>query len=108
METNSNNCPPTHLALGIIGTLLGCFPFGVLAILKSVEVTSLYRAGDFFGAGVASSRAKAFGILSIILSVLIIVAVIALIVVLACDADICQFEQDIEELFDDTVYTDFI
>lgn len=103
METRSNNCPPTYLALGIIGTLLGCFPFGILAILKSVEVTTLYRAGNILEAHIASSRAKAFGIWSIVIAVLVILAVIALIVFLICespDLDICTLEESIENLFD--------
>ncbi len=103
METRSNNCPPTYLALGIIGTLLGCFPFGILTILKSVEVTTLYRAGNIFEARIASSRAKAFGVWSIIIAVLVILAIIALVVFVICespDLDICTLEEKIDELFD--------
>jgi len=103
METRSNNCPPTYLALGIIGTLLGCFPFGILAILKSVEVTTLYRDGNIFESRIASSRAKAFGVLSIVLAILVILAIIALTVFIICESpdwDVCELEESIENLFD--------
>lgn len=58
-------CPPTHLALSIIVTLLCCLPFGIVGIIKSCGVSKDYAAGNYAGAQLASKQAKTWNIVGI-------------------------------------------
>ncbi|MDE5744540.1 MAG: CD225/dispanin family protein, partial [Paramuribaculum sp.] len=49
--------PKTWLAESILVTLFCCLPFGIVGIVKASSVDSLYRAGDYEGAQMASQAA---------------------------------------------------
>ena len=59
--------PPNYLAQAILTTLFCCLPFGIVAIVKSTQVNSLWQAGQHDAAVQASADTKrwawiAFGI----------------------------------------------
>jgi len=55
--------PDTNMVWSII-CLMVCLPFGLLALIQSVKVDSLYLDGDYDGALKASEKAKAWAKLS--------------------------------------------
>ncbi len=78
---NQNQFPPkTWLVESILVTLFCCLPFGIVGIIKSSKVESLFYAGNIEGANRASKEAKkwtligfAIGASGIILYLLFIV-----------------------------------
>ena len=50
--------PDNYLAWAILSTILCCLPFGVVSIVYSSKVDSLWGAGDHAGARDASKKAK--------------------------------------------------
>lgn len=56
--------PPTYLVWSILTTIFCCLPFGIVAIVKSSKVSSLYAQGDYDGALKASCDAKVWAIVS--------------------------------------------
>lgn len=58
--------PNNHLAWSIITTVLCCQLGGIVAIVYSAKVDSLYNAGDYIGADNASQTAKNWNIGSMI------------------------------------------
>ena len=72
----------TGLVLGILVTLFCCLPFGIVAIVKAAQVSSLAAGGNFEAARKASDDAKRWswiafglGLVVIVLYVLVVVAV---------------------------------
>ncbi len=59
-------CPNNHLVLSILVTLLCCLPGGIVAIVYSCQVNSLYNAGKTTEAQNASKWALRWNIISII------------------------------------------
>lgn len=59
-------CPPTHLVWAILVTVCCCLPFGIVAIVKASNVSSLYDRGDYDRALLASDEAKKWVILSLV------------------------------------------
>lgn len=58
---------PNYLVWSILSTLCCCLPFGIVAIVYSVQVDSKLRIGDYTGAVESSNKAKqwcwiAFGV----------------------------------------------
>lgn len=74
--------PDSYLAWAILTTVLCCLPFGVVAIINASKVNSLFAAGDYVGAQVASARAKKWSIVSAVVYVVIVAAWLLLLVVL--------------------------
>lgn len=62
-----------HLGLAIVTTILCCLPLGVIGIVYASQVKAKLAAGDYAGAAAASSKAKTFSILGIVLGGIAIV-----------------------------------
>lgn len=56
--------PPTYLVWSILTTILCCLPFGIVAIVQSAKVESLYVQGLYAEALKASNEAKKWSIVS--------------------------------------------
>lgn len=50
--------PDDYLVWAILCTLFCCLPFGIVSIVYSTKVDSLYNAGDYAGAQDAANKAK--------------------------------------------------
>lgn len=59
-------CPNNHLVLSILVTLFCCLPGGIVAIVYSCQVNSLYNAGKTTEAQNASKWALRWNIISIV------------------------------------------
>ena len=57
--------PNNYLALAIISTILCCLPAGIVSIIYSTKVNSLYEDGKYDEAQRASNNAKTWGIVSV-------------------------------------------
>jgi uncharacterized membrane protein len=64
METRPTR-PNSYLALAIISTILCCLPAGIVSIIYSTKVNSLYEDGKYDEAMGASRNAKTWGIVSV-------------------------------------------
>lgn len=63
--------PPSYLVWSILATLFCCLPFGIVAIVKSSKVQSLYAQGNYDLAQQASNDAKKWCIVSAIVGVVV-------------------------------------
>lgn len=72
MSENPNPVPPTgapavkpdnNLVWAILCTVLCCLPFGIVAIVKSSKVDSLWAAGQYAEAKQAADEAKKWSII---------------------------------------------
>lgn len=70
--------PPSFLVWSILATIFCCLPFGIVAIVKSAKVESLYIQGDYGQSLQASNDAKKWCIISAVVG--IVVSIIAFIV----------------------------
>lgn len=61
---NQPKRPNNYLAFAIISTILCCLPAGIVSIVFSTKVNSLYDDGDYSGAEKASRNAKTWAIVS--------------------------------------------
>lgn len=50
--------PSNNLVWAILTTLFCCLPFGIVSIIHSCKVDSLYNAGDYAGAVERANQAK--------------------------------------------------
>lgn len=77
--------PDNYLVWSIITTAMCCVPFGVIAILKSNEVDSLWNAGKFAEAQALSNKVKNINLITMIVTgaILAIYMIISFIIVLA-------------------------
>lgn len=60
--------PNSYLALAIISTILCCLPAGIVSIIYSAKVNSLYEDGKYNEAMNASRNAKTWGIVSVVIA----------------------------------------
>ena len=60
---------PNYLVQSILVTLCCCLPFGVVALIYSAQVNTKLAAGDLTGARIASSRAKTWTIVALIVGI---------------------------------------
>lgn len=71
MDTYSSDiapeCPDTYLVWSLLVTVFCCLPFGIVAIVKSSNVTSAYDRGNYDLAMSESKSAKTWIIVSVIL-----------------------------------------
>ncbi len=67
---NKPSRPNSYLALAIISTILCCLPTGIVSIIYSTKVNSLYEDGKYDEAERSSKNAKTWGIVSIAVAVL--------------------------------------
>lgn len=72
--------PDNYLVWAILTTLFCCLPFGIVSIVYSSKVDTLYYAGDYINAQQAADNAKKWAIWSALSS--IIVFVLALVIVM--------------------------
>ncbi|MDD6139832.1 MAG: CD225/dispanin family protein [Bacteroidales bacterium] len=56
-DTDTSKCPPSNMVWAVLATVLCCMPVGIVSIVYSCRVSSLYAKGDFVGAKRASDRA---------------------------------------------------
>ena len=73
--------PSSHMALAIITTLMCCLPTGIVAIMKSSKVDSLYFAGRYDEAVDASKSSMNWSIAGIVISLIGWIAYVLLVVV---------------------------
>lgn len=73
--------PSSHMALAIITTLMCCLPTGIVAIVKSGKVDSLYFAGRYDEAVEASKSSMNWSIAGIVISLIAWLAYILMIFV---------------------------
>ena len=69
METDinlSSKPPDNNLVGAIVSTMLCCWPFGIVSIIKSTKVNNLWAQGDFSGAQKSADDAKKWAIYSAI------------------------------------------
>ncbi|MBQ3239667.1 MAG: CD225/dispanin family protein [Akkermansia sp.] len=70
-------CPSNYLVLSILVTLLCCLPGGIIAIVYSCQVNSLYNAGKITEAQNASKWARRWNVISITsLAILFLIGII--------------------------------
>ena len=62
-------CPPTYTVWAVLATVLCCLPFGIVAIVKGNNVTSLYTQGKYDLALMASDEAKKWTIVAFVLGI---------------------------------------
>lgn len=60
-----NGKPDNLLVWSILSTVLCCLPLGVVAIIQSNKVDTLWAAGDHTGAQEAAKQAKLFCLISL-------------------------------------------
>src|SRR5437868_10801976 len=70
--------PENHLVAAILTTLFCCLPLGIVAIVKSSQVNSLWSAGDYQGAMRASEEAKTWWKRALIIGIIVNVVGIVL------------------------------
>jgi hypothetical protein len=73
--------PDNNLVWAILSTVLCCLPLGIVAIIKSTQVSGLWAKGRYDDANKAAADAKKFAIWGAVAGV--IVAVIYLIIAIA-------------------------
>ncbi|MDE5903255.1 MAG: CD225/dispanin family protein [Muribaculaceae bacterium] len=56
--------PPTYMVWAVLTTVLCCLPFGIVAIIKASQVTSLWTAGHTAEAWEASKSARTWSIVA--------------------------------------------
>lgn len=61
--------PKTWLAESILATLFCCLPFGIVGIIKALNVSSEYNRGDYEGAERASRSARKWTLISFFIGV---------------------------------------
>ena len=64
MENNIKVCPESYLVWAILSTVLCCLPIGIVAIIKSTNVSKEFMAGNYEAAEKASQDAKKWSIIS--------------------------------------------
>ena len=68
--------PDNYLVWAILTTLLCCLPFGIVSIVYSSKVDSLYYAGDYISAQQAADKAKKWAMWSALSSIIVILLVL--------------------------------
>lgn len=67
MEVNidpANKPPDNNLVWAIVSTILCCWPLGIVSIIKSTKVNTLWAQGDYAGAQKSADEAKNWAIYS--------------------------------------------
>lgn len=85
MEINidpANKPPDNNLVWAIVSTVLCCWPLGIVSIIKSTKVNTLWAQGDYVGAQKSADDAKKWAIYSAIGAVVFSVISIIIAIVL--------------------------
>lgn len=67
----SQTPPNNYLVWAILTTIFCCIPFGIVSIVKAVEVNSKFTAGDYEGALQSSLAAKKWATIAAIVGIVI-------------------------------------
>ena len=78
----ANKPPDNNLVWAIVSTILCCWPLGIVSIIKSTKVNTLWAQGDHEGAKKSADDAKKWAIYSAVGAVLFWIIYIVLMVVL--------------------------
>lgn len=62
--------PETHMAGAILATICCCLPFGIVAIVKANQVSSLYAQGLYDAAYLAADDARKWTIISVVCGII--------------------------------------
>lgn len=82
MENKPTNPPDNNLVWAILSTVLCCMPLGIVAIIKSSNVNTLWAQGNYEGAQKAANDAKKFSIWAAVVQVILIALIIIFYVVI--------------------------
>ena len=63
MSNFTNRKPDNYLVWAILTTVMCCVPFGIVSIVNSTKVDTLWASGDHVGALKASENAKKWAII---------------------------------------------
>lgn len=66
MSNFTNQKPDNYLVWAILTTVMCCVPFGIVSIVNSTKVDTLWASGDHVGALKASENAKKWAIITAI------------------------------------------
>ncbi|HEY3466780.1 MAG TPA: CD225/dispanin family protein [Amycolatopsis sp.] len=72
--------PSNYLVWAILTTIFCCLPFGIVSIVKSTQVNSLWAQGQTAAAQEASEAAKKWAIISAIVGVVLAVLYVILMI----------------------------
>lgn len=79
--------PNNYLVWSILTTVFCCLPTGIVAIIKSAKVDSLWTTGQYAAAQQASDEAKKWNIIGVAIAAVIAAAYVLLFVVLGLATD---------------------
>ena len=68
-QTYQMPLPDNHLVWAILSTVCCCLPFGIVAIIKSMQVNDFYNSGNYEQALIAADEAKNWCIISLVLGI---------------------------------------
>jgi Interferon-induced transmembrane protein len=74
--------PDNYLVWAILSTVLCCLPLGIVSIVKSTQVNSLWAQGQTDQARAAAEAAKKFAIYSVVGGAVVIVVIVVYIVLI--------------------------
>ena len=83
MSDLTNQKPDNHLVWAILTTLLCCMPLGIVSIVKSTQVDSLWAAGDYAGAVKASEEAKKWALIGAVSGAAVVALYVVIVVIAA-------------------------
>ncbi|KAJ8050368.1 Proline-rich transmembrane protein 1 [Holothuria leucospilota] len=93
--------PNDYFPLSVFVTFCCCFPFGLVAILMSLQVRSRFKNNDYEGALKASQSAKVFSILAILCGTILIIGGVAVIVATSVSASVHPEPPDYSSIYDE-------
>lgn len=79
--------PNNNLVWAILSTVFCCLPLGVVAIVKSTQVSGLWAQGQFDAARKAADDAKKFSMWAAIAGVIVIVLYVVFVVLIGIGAN---------------------
>ena len=78
--------PDNYLIWAILATVLCCMPLGIVSIIYSSKVSTLYAAGDYSGAQKASEDAKKWAVWSALSIAIVVILYVLFFVVVGVTA----------------------
>ena len=78
--------PDNYLALAILSTLFCCLPLGVVSIVYSARVNSLWTMGHYDAAKATARKAKKWALASVIATVALVVLYVLFVLVFGITA----------------------
>lgn len=78
--------PDNHLVWAILTTVLCCLPLGIVSIIKSTQVNTLWAQGQYDAARKASDDAKKWAMWSAIVSIVLTVIIVIIYVIIIAAA----------------------